>query len=46
VNRLLAAPQPFRAGVRLFEFVGYDVLYPTFHAGQHGVAAGEQDDLR
>ncbi len=31
-NRLLTEPQPFEAGVRLFEFVGYDVLHPDFHA--------------
>ena len=27
-NRLMAAPRPFQPGVRLFEFVGYDVLQP------------------
>jgi len=32
VNRLLAAPRPFQTGVRLFTFVGYDVLAPEFHA--------------
>jgi hypothetical protein len=32
VNRLLTEPQSFTAGVRLFEFVGYDVLAPEFHA--------------
>jgi hypothetical protein len=31
-NRLLAPPLPFKGGVRLFEFVGYDVLQPDFHA--------------
>ena len=31
-NRLLAPPQPFQEGVRLFEFIGYDVLEPDFHA--------------
>jgi hypothetical protein len=31
-NRLLTKPQLFQAGVRLFEFVGYDVLAPEFHA--------------
>jgi hypothetical protein len=36
VNRLLASPQPFQAGIRLFEFVGYDVLEPDFHASQSG----------
>lgn len=36
-NRLLASPQqPFQAGIRLFEFVGYDVLQPDFHASQRG----------
>lgn len=29
VNRLRVSPQPFQAGVRLFEFVGYDVLRLT-----------------
>lgn len=32
VNRLRDPPRPFQAGVRLFEFVGYDVLNPDFHA--------------
>jgi hypothetical protein len=36
VNRLLASPQPFQGGIRLFEFVGYDVLRPEFHASQSG----------
>ncbi len=36
VHRLRAAPLPFAAGVRLFEFVGYDVLRPDFHASQSG----------
>jgi hypothetical protein len=31
-NRLLAAPQPFQTGARLFQFIGYDVLNPTVHA--------------
>jgi hypothetical protein len=31
VNRLVASPQPFKTGVRLFEFVGYDILTPEFH---------------
>jgi hypothetical protein len=35
-NRLLVTPQPFQRGVRLFEFVGYDVLEPDFHASQGG----------
>lgn len=30
VNRLVGSPQPFETGVRLFEFVGYDVLTPGF----------------
>jgi hypothetical protein len=33
-NRLLASPQPFKDGIRLFEFIGYDVLQPDFHATQ------------
>ncbi|HTZ64782.1 MAG TPA: class I SAM-dependent methyltransferase [Solirubrobacteraceae bacterium] len=32
VNRLDAPPKPFERCVRLFEFVGYDVLEPEFHA--------------
>jgi Helix-turn-helix domain len=35
-NRLLVPPQPFTSGVRLFEFIGYDVLQPDFHASQGG----------
>jgi Putative methyltransferase len=31
VNRLGAPPKPFEGGVRLFEFIGYDVLEPEFH---------------
>lgn len=30
VNRLVASPQPFENGIRLFEFIGYDVLAPGF----------------
>jgi hypothetical protein len=26
-NRLAASPQPFQRGIRLFEFIGYDVLH-------------------
>jgi hypothetical protein len=37
-NRLRVPPQPFRAGVRLFEFVGYDVLAPEFHAKGHSLS--------
>lgn len=33
-NRLLAPPLPYAGGVRLFEFIGYDVLQPDFHARQ------------
>lgn len=36
-NRLRVSPQPFQAGVRLFEFVGYDVLAPDLHATRHSV---------
>lgn len=31
-NRLISSPRPFVEGVRMFEFVGYDVLAPEFHA--------------
>lgn len=40
-NRLRVPPQPFHAGVRLFEFVGYDVLTPDFHTTHHAVADEE-----
>jgi hypothetical protein len=33
-NGLPGSPQPFEAGIRLFEFVGYDVLKPTELANQ------------
>lgn len=33
-NRLLRSPLPCTSGVRLFQFVGYDVLQPDFHASQ------------
>ncbi len=33
-NRLIGPPLPFTSGVRLFEFIGYDVLQPDFHASQ------------
>jgi hypothetical protein len=36
-NRLRVSPRPFQGGVRLFEFVGYDVLAPDFHATRHAV---------
>lgn len=36
-DRLRVPPRPFQAGVRLFEFVGYDVLAPDFHATRHAV---------
>lgn len=35
-NRLIAPPQPFQEGVRLFEFIGYDVLNSDFHASTSG----------
>jgi hypothetical protein len=35
-NCLLASPQPFKRDLCLFEFVGYDVLQPDFHASQGG----------
>jgi CheY-like chemotaxis protein len=35
-NRLITSPQPFQEGVRLFEFIGYDVLQPDFHVSQGG----------
>lgn len=35
-NCLLGSPQPFEGGIRLFEFVGYDVLQPHFHVSQGG----------
>jgi len=35
-NRLIAPPQPFQEGIRLFEFIGYNALQPDFHASQGG----------
>jgi hypothetical protein len=35
-NCLLAPPLPFSSSVRLFEFIGYDVLQPDFYASQDG----------
>lgn len=35
-NGLLGSSQPFEGGIRLFEFVGYDVLQPHFHVSQGG----------
>jgi len=34
-NRLCVSPQPFLGSVQLFEFIGYDVLAPEFHATGH-----------
>lgn len=28
-NRLIDPPQPFQEGIRLFEFIGYDMLQPA-----------------
>jgi hypothetical protein len=33
-NRLLGAPQPLRRGVKMFDFVGYEALWPHLSAGQ------------
>ena len=33
-NRLIDPPRPFQEGIRLFEFIGYDVLQPTELANQ------------
>jgi hypothetical protein len=38
-HRLLAPPQPFKSNIRLFEFVGYDILQPDFQASQQLVAS-------
>jgi hypothetical protein len=46
VNRLLTSPQPFQAGIRLFEFVGYDVLEPDFHTSQNGSLNASSDAPR
>jgi hypothetical protein len=43
VNRMLAPPQPFQNGIRLFEFVGYDLLQPDFHASQRGSVTDSSD---
>ena len=41
VSRLMGSPRPFEPGVRLFEFVGYEVLQSAFHATQHGDGGGD-----
>lgn len=40
VNRLLVAPQPFQGAIRLFDFVGYDILQPDFHTDERGGITG------
>lgn len=32
-NRLLAEPRPLRPGVKMFEFIGYEALWPHLSAG-------------
>jgi hypothetical protein len=34
VNRLRVAPQPLQPGVRLFEFIGYEALWPHLDAAE------------
>jgi hypothetical protein len=34
LHRLAADPVPLETGVRMFDFLGYDVLEPEFHAAQ------------
>jgi hypothetical protein len=44
VNRLRAAPKAFEAGIRLFEFIGYDVLERALHKERgSGVRAGDSE---
>jgi hypothetical protein len=43
VNRLATLPQPFQGGIRLFEFVGYDLLRPDFHTSQGGRVQPNKD---
>jgi hypothetical protein len=43
VNRLATLSQPFQGGIRLFEFVGYDLLQPDFHASQGGRVQPNKD---
>ncbi len=38
-NRLLAAPRPLQPGVKMFEFIGYEALWPHLSAGER-VALG------
>lgn len=33
-NRLLGAPQPLQPGVKMFDFVGYEALWPHLNASQ------------
>lgn len=34
-NRLQAAPRPLQSGVKLFNFVGYEALWPHLNASEH-----------
>ena len=34
VNRLLVAPRPLQRGVKLFDFIGYEALWPHLSAGK------------
>jgi hypothetical protein len=34
VNRLLVAPQPLQPGARLFDFIGYEALWPHLEPGE------------
>jgi hypothetical protein len=45
-NRLATSPQPFKSGIRLFEFIGYDLLQPDFHASQGGRVQPNKDAHR
>jgi hypothetical protein len=34
INRLTVAPRPLQAGVKMFEFLGYEALWPHLSAGE------------
>jgi hypothetical protein len=36
MNRLAAAPQPFQPGVKMFDFIGYEALWPDLSEDKRG----------
>jgi hypothetical protein len=38
-NRLTVAPRPFQPGVKMFDFIGYEALWPQLSAGERAALA-------